>query len=427
MRRQSEASLNKQPSEPLVEFDDVSKCFAFRHESQRSFQDTFIRLIQRRKQQARTFWPLRHVSLTVNRGDSFGIIGRNGSGKSTLLKLISGILMPTSGRITTRGRIASLLELGAGFHPELTGRENIFLNGSVYGLSRRQIQGRLEQIIDFAQLGEFIDVPIKHYSSGMYVRLGFAVAIHVDPDLLLVDEVLAVGDAAFQMKCIDSIQAFRDQGGTLVFVTHDLATVQRLCNRAAWLDDGQIKAQGQPTDVVMTYRGEVAAAQEAVDRAAALPSLGHGARWGNGKVQITRVKLCDSAGVERALFSTGCPMQIQLYYRSDQPIRDPIFGLAIHHQSGTHICGPNSDFGGLHIPVAHGEGVVTYHIPSLSLLEGSYVLSVSSHNRSDTELYDYHDRAYPFRVQPGTSREIYGLVTLNGEWGFESPATVSTL
>ena len=179
-------------------------------------------------------------------------------GKSTLLKLITGILEPTSGDIITQGRIASLLELGAGFHPDLTGRENIFLNGSVYGLNRRQMRQRFDEIIDFAELGDFIDVPIKHYSSGMYVRLGFAVAIHTDPDLLLVDEVLAVGDATFQHKCLDSIQQVSRQGGTLLFVSHDLGTIQSLCNQAIWLDGGHVRAAGRPTDVAMAYLNDVA-------------------------------------------------------------------------------------------------------------------------------------------------------------------------
>ncbi len=406
-------------AEPLVVFTRVSKRFAIRHEAQRSFQSTFIRLFHREKRTSQTFWPLRDISFRVNRGDCYGLIGRNGSGKSTLLKLISGILVPTAGQITTRGRIASLLELGAGFHPELTGRENIFLNGSVYGLSRSQIRTRLDQIIDFAELGDFIDVPIKHYSSGMYVRLGFAIAIHVEPDLLLVDEVLAVGDAEFQTKCLDSIQKFRNQGGTLLLVTHDLGTVQSLCNRAAWLDNGYLRAQGQPTDVVMAYLSGIAAAYAAEDVAASSVAS-DGARWGTGKVRITGVEICDGAGARQSSFATGDRMQVRLHFRALQPVEDPVFGLAIHHQSGTHICGPNSNFGGLTIPIARGEGVVVYTIPRLSLLEGSYLLSVSCHNRADTEHYDYYDRAYLFRVHRGASREVYGVVTLNGEWRYES-------
>jgi ABC-type polysaccharide/polyol phosphate transport system ATPase subunit len=402
---------------PLVELDRVSKRFTVRLDQQRSFQRSFIRLLQHRSDAGdREFWPLRDVTFDVMQGDCFGIIGPNGSGKSTLLKLVSRILQPTSGRITTHGRVASLLELGSGFHPDLTGRENIFLNASVHGMRRPQVLERLDDIIEFAELGDLIDMPIRHYSSGMYVRLGFAVAIHTDPDVLLVDEVLAVGDVAFQAKCMESIEAFRSRGGTLLLVTHDLHTVQSLCNRAVWLDDGKAQAIGQPTDVVMAYQNHVAEEHEAQAKTERLPNLGEGRRWGSGKVRITKVELCDAAGAPRSVFMSGMEMQVRLTYHADKRIEDPLFGLAIHHTSGTHICGPNSGFGGATIPYAEGEGAITYCVPALSLLEGSYLLSVSSHNRADTEMYDYHDRAYPFRVRPGASREQYGLVTLGGEW-----------
>ncbi len=403
--------------QPLIQLQNVSKSFAMHREYQRSFQETFIRFMLRRRIREPQFQALTDVSFEVNEGDCFGIVGPNGSGKSTLLKLITGILDPTSGDVITRGRIASLLELGAGFHPDLTGRENIFLNGSVYGLSHRQMQQRLDQIIDFTELGDFIDVPIKHYSSGMYVRLGFAVAIHTDPTLLLVDEVLAVGDASFQHKCLDSIQQFRSQGGTLVLVTHDLGTVQSLCNQAIWLDGGKVRAAGQPTDVAMAYLNEVSQREENQAAATPAPTLQDGLnRWGNGRIRITRVELCDDAGQPRRIFMNGGPLAVRLHYRAEGRIDDPVFGLAIHHQAGAHIAGPNTDFGGLRIPSVEGEGVVTYRIPELTLLEGAYLVSAAVVDRVSSEVYDYHDRIYPFRVSTGASRERYGMVTLKGEW-----------
>ncbi len=402
---------------PLVDLDRVSKRFIIHLEQQRSFQEAFIRLFQKdRDTGEREFWSLKDVTFSVAKGDCFGIIGPNGSGKSTMLKIISGILQPTSGEVTTRGRIASLLELGSGFHPDLTGRENIFLNASVHGLTRTQVLERLDDIIAFSELGDFIDMPIRHYSSGMYVRLGFAVAIHTEPDLLLVDEVLAVGDASFQLKCLEAIGEFRANGGTLLLVSHDLGTVQAICNRAMWLEDGQVQAVGSPTDVVMAYLNQVAEKHDAEAGARPLPSLEHGRRWGTGKVSISKVELCDVNGTPRRVFVTGATMLVRLTYHAEGRVADPIFGLAIHDQAGTHICGPNSDFGGLHIPYVEGEGVVTYAMPSLPLLEGSYWLSVSTHNREDSEMYDYHDRAYPFRVHRGASRERYGLVALGGAW-----------
>ena len=406
-----------QPGQPLIQLREVSKLFTMRREQQRSFQDTFIRLVTGQRNTARQFLALQDVSFEVNSGDCFGVIGPNGGGKSTLLKLITGILEPTSGDIITNGRIASLLELGAGFHPELTGRENIFLNGSVYGLNRRQMMERVEEIIDFTELGDFIDVPIKHYSSGMYVRLGFAVAIYTDPDLLLVDEVLAVGDAAFQHKCLDRISQFRAEGGTLVFVSHDLGTVQSLCNNAIWLDGGQVRAAGQPTDVAMAYLNEVAHREEAkaAIKAVREQDKAH-RRWGSGKVRIDGVELCDGTGTPRHIFVTGGVMEVRLRYRVEGRVEDPVFGIAIHHQNGAHLCGPNTDFGGLRIPSLEGEGQVVYRIPALPLLEGAYAISAAVVDRADSEIYDYHDRAYPFRVSVGTSRERYGLMTLNGDW-----------
>ncbi|MCB0074309.1 MAG: ABC transporter ATP-binding protein, partial [Caldilineaceae bacterium] len=227
-----------EPRQPLVQLKNVSKRFRIHRERQRSLQESFIRLFRREHRPQDYFWPLRDVSFSVYPGESVGLVGHNGSGKSTLLKLITGILEPTEGQIQVNGRLSSLLELGAGFHPDLTGRENIFLNGAIYGLSRKEMHARLGSIIDFAELHDFIDTPVKHYSSGMYVRLGFAVAIHAEPDLLLVDEVLAVGDAAFQHKCLDAIQAFRRRGGTLLMVSHDLGSIQNICNRAIWLEKG---------------------------------------------------------------------------------------------------------------------------------------------------------------------------------------------
>ncbi len=415
------------PEQPLVSLQRVSKQFTMHRESQRSFQEMFIRLLQRQPRDAKKFWAIQDVSFEVHPGDCFGIIGPNGSGKSTLLKLITRILEPTSGHVATNGRIASLLELGAGFHPELTGRENIFLNGSVYGLSRQQMRSRVGKIIDFAELGDFIDVPIKHYSSGMHVRLGFAVAIHTDPDLLLVDEVLAVGDASFQQKCLNSIQKFRLHGGTLLFVSHDLGTIQSLCNRAIWLDHGKVRAAGVPTDVAMAYLNDVADRSEAQSASAPLAELSAGQRWGSGRIEITKVELRDATGAARAIFVNGGPFEVHLTYRAKAPVREPVFGLAIHHQNGVHVCGPNTRFSGLHIPYAEGEGEVVYTVPSLALLEGAYLLSVAAVDGGDSETFDYHDRAYPFRVAAGTSAERYGVVTLNGHWRVDATSEPAEL
>ena len=417
MIRRSEVRVSGQP---LIELRDISKRFSMHREAQRSFQESFIRFFQRQHEREPEFWSLQNISFCLDQGDCVGIIGPNGSGKSTLLKLITGILEPTGGDILISGRIASLLELGAGFHSDLTGRENILLNGSIYGLTRRQMKQREAAIMEFADLGDFIDVPLKHYSSGMYVRLGFAVAINVVPDLLLVDEVLAVGDVAFQHKCLDSVQQFRNRGGTMLLVSHDLGTIQSICDRAIWLEHGRIKAMGRPTDVAMAYLNDVSEQEEDKAGTQPLPDLTHGRRWGNGKVQITRVELCDAAGVPRKVFVNGGGFQARLYYRSQDLVKTPVFGLAIHSQTGIHICGPNTEFSGLHIPAVEGEGVIIYRVPELSLLEGAFQVSVAVVEAGTSETFDYHDRVYPFRVSTGKSRERYGMTTLGGEWSIES-------
>lgn len=398
---------------PLIEMQHISRRFEKRLERGRSLQEAFIRFFRPRQHTADLFWPIRDLSLTVQAGDCIGIVGPNGSGKSTLLKLISGILPPTGGDLTVRGRVSSLLELGAGFHPDLTGRENVFLNGSIYGLNRADMNRRLDSIIAYAGLGDFIDTPVKHYSSGMYVRLGFAVAIHTDPDLLLVDEVLAVGDVAFQNKCMDSIHDFRRAGGTLLLVSHDLNSIQSLCTRALWLEDGLVAAEGTPADVIMAYKQHVASKDEG--QSSVKPPT-DARRWGTGEVRITDVECCDAGGARRTGFVTGDDLLIRIHYASAERVEHPVFGLAITHQNGAQIFGPNTQFSALDIPYVEGEGIISYHIPNLPLLEGRYTLSVAVVNQVNTVTFDYHDRAYDLHVIHSPQRAGYGLVQFPGVW-----------
>jgi len=403
-----------------IRFDHVSKKFALRRERPQSFQELFLSLlhVQGRSSRPEPYWVLTDVSFELPMGEVVGFIGPNGAGKSTILKLMSRIIEPTSGRVEVNGRLGALLELGAGFHPDLTGRENIFLNGSILGLSHEQIRRKLDQIIDFAELDLFIDVPVKHYSSGMYVRLGFSIAAHTDPEIVLIDEVLAVGDARFQHKCLDKIAELRREGVSIVLVSHDLASIQSLCEKAIWLEDGQIRAYDQPSEVVMAYLNRVAS-EDNVGSDGTLPKLGSANRWGSGKVQVTDVDLLDAKGRTSHVFVTGSDLEIRLRYRTTECVEDPIFGISIHHQNGQLVSGPNTGFSQVRIPPIQGEGVVAYHIPSLPLLEGTYQVSVACHRRDDTEMYDYHDRAYSFRIYPGQSLERYGLITTNGQWRIE--------
>jgi lipopolysaccharide transport system ATP-binding protein len=287
------------------------------------------------------------------------------------------------------------------------------------GLDRAYVDQCFNDIVEFSELESFIDVPVKHYSSGMYVRLGFSVAIHSQPDILLIDEVLAVGDESFQHKCVGKITELRESGVTILLVTHSLDTVETLCDRAIWFEHGRVAQLGDSRDVTMAYRHRVAQLEDArtVD-----PDSRHAHvemhRWGNRKIEITSVELVDDDGQEASVFRTNQAMNVDIHYLVHSPVDGVAFGLAVHHQSGAHISGPNTKFAGHVIDNLKREGVMRYRIPSLTLLEGAYVLSVSVTDESLMVMYDYHDRLYPFRVYRGESREIYGLVTLRGEWVF---------
>jgi lipopolysaccharide transport system ATP-binding protein len=396
-----------------IQFDQVSKKFILHHERARSFQELAVGLFRRNNRSREEFWALRDVSFAVEQGETVGIIGPNGAGKSTLLKLAARVIEPTSGRIAVRGRIGALLELGAGFHPDLTGRENIYLNGSILGLSRAEVRRRLDDIIGFAELERFIDVPVKHYSSGMYVRLGFSIAVHTDPEILLVDEVLAVGDQAFQRKCLERIDDLRRQGVTVLFVSHSADIVRTLCDRAIWLHEGRVVADDAAEAVVRRYL------EHSWGRQTVAQHGGDERRWGTGRIRIIRVRLLDGEGRERQQFRTGEPLVVEMHYRAGERVERPVFGLAIHRSDGVHITGPNTQFAGLDIPAVEGEGIVTYTIPELPLLEGLYYISVSAHNREETEMYDYHDRMYSFGVLPG-AKERYGMITVGGKWRWDS-------
>lgn len=400
-----------------IQFHGVSKRFTLRHRQARSFQELALSLLHCNRASREVFWALRDVSFTVEQGETVGLIGPNGAGKSTALKLISRIIEPTSGQVEVSGRVGALLELGAGFHPDLTGRENIYLNGSILGLSRAQIRRKLDAIIDFAELEYFIDVPVKHYSSGMYVRLGFSVAVNTEPEILLVDEVLAVGDAAFQRKCMDRINDLRRRGVTILFVSHSAEIVRSICPRVLWLDGGRLVSDGTAESVVTHYLTDT----WATGAGRARPETEDERRWGSGHVQIVDVRLLSDDGQEKQLFHVGEPLTVEMRYQTANRVERPVFGLAIHRADGTHVTGPNTRFAGHDIPYIEGEGTIRYTVPSVPLLEGMYYVSVSAHNWEDTQGFDYHDRLYSFRVLPSEG-ERYGVVTLNGEWSCDEDA-----
>ena len=434
-----------------IEVEGVSKRFTLQRDRPRSFQELFLYAIHRGNGQSRqSFWALRDVNCLVPEGAILGIIGENGSGKSTLLKLIARIIEPTHGCIRVHAPVSALLELGAGFHPDLTGRENIYLNSSILGLSRAETQRHFDDIVAFAELERFIDVPVKHYSSGMYVRLGFAVATCLNPRILLVDEILAVGDLAFQDKCMRRIADLRNAGTTIVFVTHDIDAVQRLCSSAIWLDHGTVRADGPTAEVIDAYRDKVTAQQEerlarqqealrqalAADqstlqlklngRVVDLKPLNDGGppqrRFGSREVEITGVSFIDGQGRERYVFYTGQPFTVRIFYRARRPVERPVFGLAIHRQDGTPICGPNTLTSHFDVGTVEGTGYIDYRVDSLPLLEGSYDLSVSAYDETLKHAYDHQHRLYQFMVQAGKLRQVQGFFYIPCTWSLGEPS-----
>jgi len=367
-----------------------------------------------------TFTALADVSFEVPAGSTFGVIGENGSGKSTLLKLLAGITKPTRGSLAVAGRISALIELGAGFHPEISGRENVAINGIMLGLTRRQVEERFEEIVAFAELQDFIDAPVKTYSSGMYVRLGFAVAIHVDPEVLLIDEVLAVGDEAFTRKCLDKIGEFRRRGKTIVLVTHSLGLVEKMCDEALWLRHGRIADRGDPKRVVDAYLTYVAGGEETLlaaaqggaapaEAPAPMPAPGEApgaglyreGRWGSREAEIKAVRLIDDRGHERHVYATGEPLTIALALDAARPLEDFVIGLGLFTTDGVSVFGTNTHIEEFVPRRLGGPAEARFTIANLRLVEGTYLLDVAVHKRDGTP-YDYHRGLYSFRVKSRT-------------------------
>jgi rfaE bifunctional protein nucleotidyltransferase chain/domain len=358
-----------------------------------------------------TFTALDSVSFEVPRGCTFGVIGENGSGKSTLLKLMAGITRPTRGSVSVAGRISALIELGAGFHPEISGRENVAINGIMLGLTRRQIEERFDEIVAFAELEDFIDAPVKTYSSGMYMRLGFAVAIHVDPDVLLIDEVLAVGDEAFTRKCLDKIGEFRRRGKTILLVTHSLGLVEKMCDEVLWLRHGRPADRGDPKRVVDAYLTYVAGGEEALlakehSQAGAAPETRAGetpqgyreGRWGSREVEITGVRLLDDRGAERHVYVPGESLTIALEVRAAAPVTDFVFGAGLFAADGVSVYGTNTHIEEFACRRLEGSAGVALVLEDLRLVEGTYLIDVAAHKKDGTP-YDYHRGLHSFRVK----------------------------
>ncbi|MGI8778309.1 MAG: ABC transporter ATP-binding protein [Acidimicrobiales bacterium] len=412
----------------VITVDNVSKRFRLYKERNQSLKST---LLQRRRGTFEEFWALRDVSLDVPRGTAMGLIGENGSGKSTLLKCMAKILRPDSGSIVTDGKVSALLELGAGFHHELSGRENVYLNGSILGLTKTELDRKFDGIVEFAGLERFIDSPVKNYSSGMYLRLGFSVAINVNPDVLLVDEVLAVGDEAFQRRCREKFAELRARGSTVVLVSHALESIRNLCDIAAWLDGGTLQMVGPVDDVIDHYLHVVAGGAGA----------GAGAAPGSGGNAITQIELLDHDHLPTREALTGDRVSFRFHYRLDGAVANPVFGMAVHTDGGVEVTAttfpgperpserndgperPSERNDGPERPSERntgptgGEGYVDLVVDSIPLLPGTYDVSANIVDPETTRVLDAHDRSFRFVVDAGTPHgSIRGIVDLGGAW-----------
>ncbi len=405
---------------PAISIQNVSKRFELSSGGASSIKEA---LVSRRRATTKEFWALRDVSFDIPAGSFFGIIGHNGSGKSTLLKLTAGIHRPTSGTIAVNGRISALLELGSGFHPDLTGRENVFLNGAILGLSQKRMESTIDEIAEFSGIGEFIDAPVKVYSSGMHVRLGFAIAVHVEPEILLVDEVLAVGDEEFQRKCFDHIYSLRRKGTTIILVSHDSNAMHTLCDEVAWLDHGELQQVDEPSVVVDAYLAHVNAqenerlADEPEEEATPTIAVETDDRRGSGEMRISRVSYHNETGAEIPAASSGDHLTIRLHFEAATSVPHPVFGIGVYHENGTHLAGPNNKLVDVEQPIIEaGTGSIDITINQLSLLPGLYFLTTGIYSADILHCFDSWDRAHKLTVQPGSAIERYGLVSLDTEW-----------
>ena len=390
--------------------------------------NTLARLARRKRVEHETVWAVNDVSFEVEQGEVLGIVGRNGAGKSTLLKLLSRITQPTSGTMKVRGRVASLLEVGTGFHEELTGRENIYLNGSILGMKKLEIDQRLEDIVEFSGISQFIDTPLKRYSSGMRLRLGFAVAAHLSPDILLVDEVLAVGDADFQKKCLDVMDGLRTSGRTVLFVSHNMAAVESLCSRCVWIEAGKLRAVGDARTIVRDYMRTFARAAEGTVELANIES-----RSGNGHGRFTQMAFLNEAHQATNYIRSGDKLTLRLYYKANRVLRDLVVGINIHNEYGTLVAASNNWATGDDIPIAEpGNGFADFDIDCLYLLPGRYYLSLWLGKWSN--LHDVLKNCIAFDVEPsdyyGSGRGIdssFGMVFFPSRWRSMPPQKASAI
>lgn len=376
--------------EDAIVIKDVQKKFRVFYDKGQSFKEILL-FKNRSHYEERTV--LNGISLTVKKGEAIGLVGHNGCGKSTLLKLMTRILYPDNGSISIRGRVSSLIELGAGFHPDMSGRENIYTNAAIFGLTKKEIDKRLNDIISFSELEEFIDNPVRTYSSGMYMRLAFSVAINVDADVLLIDEILAVGDANFQAKCFNRLQEIKASGTTIVIVSHALAQIEQICDRTVWINDGKICAEGAPRDIHPVYLEFMGKNMRDTESANLIAS--NNTRWGNQNIKIKEVKVLDEDGNDGKAIATGSKVTFTIDYEMVKKTENVVFGIAIYRVDGIHCYGVNTMIDGLPAITVDSDGSYSITIDKLQLLPGEYILDVSIEN-TDAVPVDYYKNARRF-------------------------------
>jgi len=399
-----------------IQIEAASRRFRVYPQPVRTLKELFV---ARRRVRGRDVWALRDVSVAVEPGEAVGLIGRNGSGKTTLLKLVAGIIKPTAGRVAVGGRVGSLLELGAGFHPEFSGRENVFLNGSILGLARRTIRRHLDEIVAFAELEPFIDLPVRTYSSGMVMRLGFAVAAHLEADVLLLDEVFAVGDEEFQRKCFGKIFELKQRGATIVFVSHDASAVERLCGRAVLLREGRVELDGPTREAIARYHALLAGERDPDERGAGLRE------YGSGEVRIAEVRLLGPEGEERRQFLPGEPLSIRLRLAAGRPVPAPRISWSLHDEAGLVLAAGALDTAELGWDEHEPEHRLRFDVDSLPLADGRFRLRFEVADAAGRRLYHWLDDAARFVVYPADGST--GLVRLDGRWSVEEAAAAATM
>ena len=391
-------------STTAIEVIGVGKTFKLPHERYSSLKQTALNVFT--KKSYSRFKALQDISFEVKTGEFFGIVGRNGSGKSTLLKMLAGIYIPTTGRVKINGALSPFIELGVGFNPELSARDNVFLNGAILGLTRQQIEEKFNEIIHFAELEEFVDQKLKNFSSGMQVRLAFSIAIQAQADILLVDEVLAVGDSAFQKKCFDVFRRMKKEGRTIVFVTHDMSNVLEFCDRVLVIHDSKTLAITGPDQAADLYNQ-----LNSKDALEEMAELSDNKRWGSREIQIKNVEFIDSSGKQSRYLKTGEPFEMKIELEKLKEISGNIMiGLAFFEADGTHIAGPNST----DTKIAADASSVTYRIDKLPFIDGNYATTVAIYDTTGDKTYDYIDKGFTFSVS-GKTRG-FGITTLFGKW-----------